>query len=164
MPPAQKQPITRSILGRIHQNLKSVDAFFWVICLVSLFGMLLKSHLIVKSARSFDASQKLSRSGFNPQGGLCHKNRRFRNTLPLLLFTYFKSTFHCGFSGFIITYIISLCIVRKVFRKMDINLVSSQYESSVSLFRFYGLNPRRRINELLVTETEKIIRILIFAL
>jgi len=95
------------------------------LCLVSLFGMLLKSHLIVKSARSFDASQKLSRSGFNPWGGLCHKNRQFRNTLPLLLFTYFKSTFYCGFSGFIITYIISLRIVRKVFRKMDINLVSS---------------------------------------
>lgn len=63
MPPAQKQPVTRSILGRIYSNLKSVDAFFWVICLASLFGMLLKSHLIVKSARSFDAFQKLSRSG-----------------------------------------------------------------------------------------------------
>ena len=105
MPLAQKQPVTRNILGRIYSNLKSVDAFFWVICLVSLFGMLLKSHLIVKSARSFDASQKLSRSGFNPRGGLCHKTRRFRNTLPLLLFTYFKSTFYCGFSGFIIRYL-----------------------------------------------------------
>lgn len=105
MPLAQKQPVTRSILGRIYSNLKSVDAFFWVICLVSLFGMLLKSHLIVKSARSFDASQKLSSSGFNPWGGLCHKTRRFRNTLPLLLFTYFKSTFYCGFSGFIIRYL-----------------------------------------------------------
>lgn len=66
MPLAQKQPVNRSILGLIFSHLKSVDAFFWVICMVSLFGMLLKSHLIIKSARFFDGSQKLLRSGFIP--------------------------------------------------------------------------------------------------
>ena len=42
----------------------SFDASFWAICLVSFFGMLRKSNLLVKSARSFDAFQQLLRSDF----------------------------------------------------------------------------------------------------
>ena len=42
----------------------SFDASFGAICLVSFFGMLHKSHLLVKSARSFDASQQLLLSDF----------------------------------------------------------------------------------------------------
>ena len=67
-PPAQKLPITPSILEDIysHLNLRSnLDASFWAICFVtSFFGMLRKNHLLVKSSRPFNASQQLLRSDF----------------------------------------------------------------------------------------------------
>lgn len=74
--PAQKLPITPSILESIysHLNLRSnLDASSWAICLVtSYFGMLRKKHLLVKSSRPFNASQQLLRSDFTfyPWGAL----------------------------------------------------------------------------------------------
>ena len=64
---AQKQPITPSILGHIflHLNMRSsFDASFWAIMFGNYFGMLCKSHLLVYSAPSFDASQQLLCSDF----------------------------------------------------------------------------------------------------
>ena len=74
-PPSQKLPITPELLFRIHAMLNlrsSFDASFWAICLVSFFGMLRKSHLLVSSARSFDPSQQLLNSDLEifPWGAL----------------------------------------------------------------------------------------------
>lgn len=74
-PPAQKLPITPCILLRIHSHLNlrtSFDATFWAACLVSFFGMLRKSHLLINSQRSIDMSKVLLRSDFQfyPWGAL----------------------------------------------------------------------------------------------
>ena len=67
-PPSQKLPITPDLLLQIHSQLNlrsSIDASFWAICLVSFYGMLRKSHLLVKSPGSLDSSQQLLRSDFH---------------------------------------------------------------------------------------------------
>ena len=66
-PLAQKQPITPSILGHIflHLNMRSsFDASFRAICWVIILVCFLESHLLVKSAPSFDVSQQLLCSDF----------------------------------------------------------------------------------------------------
>ena len=62
-PPSQKLPITPDLLPdhpRSQPNLRtSIDSSFWAICLVYFYGMLRKSHLLVKSSGSLDISQQL---------------------------------------------------------------------------------------------------------
>ena len=43
---------------------KSFDSSFWAICLVALYSLFCKSHLLLMSAQKFDSSKQLTKSDF----------------------------------------------------------------------------------------------------
>ena len=74
---AQKLPITPNILLGIYSKLNmshNFDAFFWAICLVAVFGMFKKSHLLPTYYKAFDPNKQFSfqKITFFTWGALLH--------------------------------------------------------------------------------------------